>query len=204
MSIGVVVDLDRNAQNTINMIHLAAHGRLQSGIEKGTKLAAQYVLAQIILKIENRSYLTLAHSTLVLRAFDGYGNIPLKRTGALVRSIAREITAYNSAEVGLLFRRAKSGKKGPDSFANIGKALHDGTTIKITDAMRRAFARRMGAIEAATGTRFRRPAGGGSGKGFIRIPGRPFIKDVFEDKDVVARIEQIYLEAIEKEVKQIA
>lgn len=196
----VVVDLDRNAKNVINMIALAAHRKLTDGIHKGTKLAAQYVLMEVIKKIESRSYMGLAHSTLVLRAFDGYGNIPLKRTGALVRSIAREVNSAYEAEVGLLYRRAKTGNKGPDNFANIGKTLHDGSIIKITDAMRRAFARRMGAIEAASGAKFRRPAGS-AGKGFIRIPPRPFIKDVFEDPQVIARIEQIYMEQIELAVK---
>lgn len=192
----LTVEFDKKSISLMKKFSLAAHGQLNVAVGKGTKLAAQYVLAEVIKRIESRRYAPLAHRTRILRAFDGYGNIPLKRTGALVRSITREIKSETEAEIGLLVQRS-AGPKGPGNFRNIGQIIHDGAVIKVTDAMRKAFARRMGAIERAAGGKFRRPAGGGSG--VIRIPPRPFIKDVFEDPKVLERVTEIYVETLEKE-----
>ena len=194
------VVLDKNIDKFQNQLKLAMQGELAATIEAGTKLAAEYLIKEIITRIRDGRYEKLSPLTLLLKRFDGYGEIPLIRTGALIRSINKEMKAYNTAQVGLLLQRKKSGRNGgPDSFENIGKILHDGAVIKVTEKMRIAFARRLAAIERKAGVTLNqdRP---GSGAGVIRIKPRPFIKDVFEDPKVIAEVEKIFTETFQKKL----
>lgn len=172
----------------------ALQGNLQASVQRATKQVALYLVQEITQRIFDKKYAPNAALTIFLKEAGGYGTTPLVRTGrvgGLVRSITRELLDNDMAtEVGVLTR--KSGKGGRH---NIGELLHNGGTIKITAAMRRAFMRRLKAIERATGKQAPPPPGR---KAVIRIPPRPFVRDVFQDARVIANVEDIYLRELRK------
>ena len=88
--------------------------------------------------------------------------------------------------------------RGKD-LSNIAKLLHDGGTIKITDKMRRAFMRKLGAMAKRSGVTLRQPAGG-SKKSRIRIPGRKYISDVFLSTRFQLETKRIYEREIKREL----
>jgi len=178
------VKLGKNWLLLDRKLELALKGELHKQIEKGTKKSMQLVLKEIVQRIRDGKYQKLASTTLLLRSFDGHGDTPLLRTGGLIRSIATDLTNEFEGEVGLLMKRKGRG----EDFSNIGELLHDGGSVRVTDAMKRAFIRKLGATGLTV-----RP---GSGTGIIRIPPRPFIKDVFDDARVQKGIEDIYFDAI--------
>jgi hypothetical protein len=163
----------------------AFEGNLHQAALRGTKLACQYVMAEIIMRIKEGKYAKNSPLTTLLKKHEGYGDIPLVRTGGLIRSITTDVVHAYMGQVGLL--KKGKGKDGTD-YANIGELLHNGGTFGVTQSMRLAFIRRFGHVLG--------PSKPGSGKGYVRIKPRPFIKDVFEDPIVLAKVELIYNTAI--------
>lgn len=185
---------------------LAFDGELKIGAEKGTKKAVQFVIAEIQNRIRAGRYRKLSPLTRMMRTLEGYSTTPLLRRGALVRSITGDVETAWKASVGLLStfgsqrgRDPTTGKfkKGEQRESNLGRLLHDGGLIKVTDKMRQAFARRMKRAALKNNASLLPPQK--KGKGYIKIPPRPFIKDVFDDPAVMKKIEEIYYQEIGKQ-----
>lgn len=151
----------------------AFDGNLSKASERAVKKSLQFALKEIDGRIRGGKYDKLAALTRLDRRQQGFSSTPLLRTGGLIRSINTEVLDSFTGSVGLL----KSSKGG----ANLGELLHDGATIPITQAMRRAFARKFGKLKARS-----------TGKTVIRIPPRRFIQNVFEDSSFSRDIEAIF------------
>lgn len=173
---------------------LAFDGNLKKANERALRKAALYALSEIHNRIKSGRYEKLAPLTLLMRQLEGYGNTPLVRRGRLLRALTQDVVSQTEAHVGLTLNAFKD-RKG--NISNIGELLHNGGYIKVTDAMRRAFARKLGRLASKKGVSLvpRR----GSSKGRIRIKPRPYIGSVFEDQAVLKRIEEIYYEALSRE-----
>lgn len=178
----------------------AFDGKLEIASKIALRTAVLFIMAEIVNKIEGREFKKLSPLTRFVRGLEGYSDIPLKRTGALVRSISTDVENAFVGHVGLL-KKGKGGGRDPRSgrftspdFSNIGELLHDGGRVKITDAMRRSFIRHLGRQMSKQGVRLLNNRG--SKKGVLRIPPRPFIKSVMEDPRVIAKVEAMYFQAI--------
>lgn len=177
---------------------LAADGKLAEAAERGTKKATLYVMTEIHNRIRGAKYRKLSPLTSTIKSLEGFSQTPLVRRGALLRAITRDVISPYEGVVGI--NKQAKGARGRDpvtgkfttaEIANVAYTLHEGARIRITDKMKRAFMRRI--------TRLMKNAGGGSlmkkrgsSKGFIRIPPRPFIKDVFDDFMVLQKVQEIY------------
>lgn len=148
-------------------------GNLSKASERAVRKSLQLALKEIDSRIRDGKYEKLAALTRLGRRMDGYGSTPLLRTGGLVRSINTEVVNSFQGSVGLV----RSDKGG----ANLGELLHEGGTIPITQAMKRAFARKFGKLKTRS-----------TGKTAIRIPPRRFIQSVFDDSKFQMQVEKIF------------
>lgn len=166
----------------------AAQGKLAPIAERAMKKATLMALTEITDRIRAGKYKRLAPLTAMLKNLEGYSNVPLIRRGALIRSISREVLSPYKGVVGV----KKTGKsRGGQSLSNIAVGLHEGMRIRITDKMRRAFARKLGAMGKKVGGVSRIGGHRGASR-ILRIPPRPYIKAVFEDAAFIAKVEEIF------------
>jgi hypothetical protein len=150
-------------------------GRIKKEISKATAVNTMLVVKEIKRRIRAKEYAPNSALTIALKG----SSTPLIDNADLFRSIqAHLIDSYRSFAGVLRGTRSKDG----GDLVNLAKMLHDGISIKMTPAMRRwIFAQlNQAGIEAGE------VAGGGGAKkskkpGWVVIPGRPFIKDVFDD-----------------------
>lgn len=170
----------------------AFQGKLQQASRQATKKAVLFMLSKIDERIRSGRYKKLSPLTKLMRQMEGFGDTPLLRRGGLVRALTTDVVSAFEGNVGLL--KTVKGKGGPKDFTNIGPLLHDGGRIKITAAMRRAFARRINRLAAKQGVSLLNNRG--SSKNVVRIPSRPFMSEVFDDPMVAAQVEQIYFDEI--------
>lgn len=162
----------------------------KQAIRQSTLLGQQL----IIQRIRAKEYTPNAGTTLLIKKSLGFGDIPLVKTGRIIRAIATETLNPFEGVVGLLANRRASGGKGV-KMSNIGELLHDGGTIRVTPAMARAAARAFAAANPGKARTRVTP------KGIIRIPPRPFVERVFESiqfrfgvRKIYARLLKIQLE----------
>ena len=172
----------------------AFEGNLSKASRAAVKKSVQFALAEIDKGIRGGNYAALSSLTAQIRGMENYGNTPLLRTGGLIRAVTTEIVDDFTGIVGVkknasTSRRGRdaSGRFSSEAMANIAELLHEGTTIKITPAMRRAFARKFGG---------RLSVSGGAGKSTIRIPPRPFIGAVFDNPAFVKRVERFFADEL--------
>ena len=174
-------------------LYLAAmHGELGRISERAMKKATLMAMTEITDRIRGGRYKKLSPLTAFLKNLEGYSSTPLIRRGALLRSITREVVTPYKGVVGVN-KNATWRKKGGGTvdLGSIALGLHEGMRIRITEKMRIAFIRKMGALRAKAGGASmlsRR----GSKKNIIRIPPRPFIKEVFDDPAFIVKVEDIF------------
>lgn len=183
----------------------ALEGNLGKVSERAMKKATLMAMTEIQDRIRAGKYKKLAPLTSTLKSMEGYSQTPLIRTGALMRAITRDVLGPYTGVVGI--NKNAKGKRGRDpqtgkftaaEISNVALTLHEGARIKITDKMKKAFMRRlkMAAKKAGGASMLRRR---GSSKGIMRIPPRPFIKEVFEDGAFVAKLENLFWTELYKE-----
>ena len=118
-------------------------------------------------------------------------------TGGLVQNITYKIIDPTTAFVGIL-RTARTAKRGGVSSGmtvfNLGRVLHDGVTIRVTDRMRDFF-RAMASEYPGEWLPLRRSTTA------IRIPARPFIKKPIEDRAVVRKISEEWARGLKEAFK---
>lgn len=134
--------------------------------------------------------------------------------GELFKAITSKVVSYKSAFIGVL-RTAKG--KGGQQLANVALVLHEGASIKVTQKMRRMFwalwAARVGIIDPANlvgrareiweRTRGKAEIYKLSGQTTaIRIPSRPFIREVFENKDLLVKLKNNWEKAVDTALKR--
>jgi hypothetical protein len=187
------IDLGKSLSDVRKIMTKAAEDEISAAVKLGTRRASQYVLKEIITRIKKGKYGPLSEWTRVLKEIDGYSEAALVRKGSLLRALSVSVKSEVEGEIGLLLQKIGDGKN-----VNIGKVLHDGATIKMTPALKQAFARKVAAI------RRKRPDVAlpeSKGASVIRIRARPFIKDVFEDPEVIAKIENIYIQTFNEKAE---
>jgi hypothetical protein len=168
---------------------LALQGNLEKAIRVATKKSVLYVYAKIVENIQEGNFADNSPLTFLIKQKLGRNTTPLiGKNNSVIKSISTEVLSSFEGEVGILMGRKSS--KGSD-MANIGKLLHDGGTIQITDKMRLAFVKFLGGIGIE-------PDPSKGRKNIIRIPPRKFIEDVFDDPLVQERIRRFYKEEISK------
>lgn len=177
----------------------ALQGELAPAAERAMKKATLAAMTEITDRIRAGKYKKLSPLTATLKNLEGYSDLPLIRTGALIRSISREVLSPYKGVVGVNKNARMRKRGGSTDIGSIAVGLHEGMRIRVTDKMRRAFMRKLGAAaKKAGGASFLRRRG--SSKGIIRIPPRPFIKAVFEDAAFIAKVEGIFWDEIYKAV----
>lgn len=153
--------------------------RLQEELRKATTKNCLLVKSAMRKRIQDRAYLPNSPLTLAIKAPRTKPLIggPPGPGGDLFRAITHEVSVRADGEpvgfVGLLRTDTHKGTR-----YNIGIILHEGATIRVTPAMRRAVfakARRNG-----KGRRYLRDIAGPA-RGTWVIPPRPFVRDVIQD-----------------------
>lgn len=176
----------------------AMEGKLGPISEKAMKKATLMAMGEIQQRIKDGKYRRLSPLTATLKSMEGYSQTPLIRTGSLMRAITRDVLGPYKGVVGI--NKAAKGKRGRDpvtgkftaaEISNIAITLHEGARIRITDKMKRGFMRRMkmAAKKSGGASMIRRR---GSSKGILRIPPRPFIKEVFDDAKFIQKVEDLF------------
>lgn len=156
--------------------------RIEKEINKATAVNAMLVVKEIKRRIRAKEYAPNSALTVALKG----SSTPLIDNADLFRSIQAHLVSSYQQFVGVL--RGTRSKDGGD-LVNIAQILHDGISIKMTPAMRRwIFAQLNDA-----GIKGDKSSGGGKAKksakpGWVVIPGRPFIKDVFDDPKTKAML----------------
>ena len=173
---------------------LSFQGKLRIASRLAVRRAVLSAHRRIINRIKTGRYKKLTPLTAFLRQVEGYSDTPLMKTGALVRAITTDVVNDYLGQVGVL-RQAKSSN-GED-FSNVALLLHDGGRIKITEAMRRAFMRRLGYLAKKHGFTLLKGSRG-SKKNVLRIAPRRYIEEVFEDQAFIKAAELIFDKAIRK------
>ena len=178
---------------------LAARGELEKGIRRGTALATQYMLSDVVERIKNGKYKKLASLTLLMRRSEGHGSIPLLKKGRLIRAMSTDVVTPYRGRVGLLAgQRASSGRA---TFARIGPLLHDGGVVHIKYKAWVRFMRFL-AYKGILKKDDQKETIGRAQRGVnIRIPPRPFIKNPFNDRRNIAKIRQAYIQGIRKAIE---
>lgn len=187
----------------------ALGGNLGKASERAMKKATLMAMTEITDRIRGGKYKKLSPLTSMMKSLEGYSQTPLVRRGALIRAISREVLTPYKGVVGI--NKNAKGPRGRDpvtgqftksEVANIAYTLHEGARIKITDKMRKAFARRLKILQAKNGGASMLKKRG-SKKGVLRIPPRPYIKTVFEDAAFISKVETIFWEEIYKEMGMV-
>jgi len=148
--------------------------------ELGRAMSANVVLVrtEIVDRIDAGAYAANAPLTILLKG----SGLPLVDKGDLRRSIQGKVISWNEGVVGLL----RTGEK-----ANIAAILHEGASIKVTPKMRGWFVGQTG-----KGVKPLNP-----GTKEIRIPGRPFIKEVIELPAVITAVQLNYRNGVQAALK---
>lgn len=157
-------------------------------IERATERNAILARDEMRLRVNARKYTANAPRTVILKG----GDLPLAgKTGspesaagasgggtgaALLKSLAYQMEGPLSAIVGVNRWANYRGRK------NIGKIVHDGVTIPVTERMRKYFY----FLAFKYGSKGFKPLHPRTKK--IVIPPRPFIKNVIDDPTVQARM----------------
>jgi hypothetical protein len=161
--------------------------RLLKEMEKATKVNAMLVVKEIKRRIRAKEYAPNSALTVALKG----SSTPLVDNADLFRSIEAHTIDSLRQFAGVL--RGTRSKDGED-LVNIAKILHDGIMIKMTPAMRRwIFAQLRDA-----GVEDDKSAGKNKKPGWVVIPGRPFIKAVFDDPKVKAMVKANWEQAVKR------
>jgi len=189
--------------------------RLRREVRRATQRNALIVQRAIRKRIQEGDYAANSPLTLAIKAPKSK---PLVVSGGLFQAITQELASDFVAFVGLKF-----GAKGKDrqDLVNVGLALHEGFTLKVTPAMRRAVFAKMRAnrskakeqhlakipgarVESGPATR------GGDGR-FVKgakirvegqgaetwvIPSRPFVRQVIEDPEIQQQLRTNWEKAV--------
>lgn len=150
--------------------------------EIGMAMRANVVMirTEIVDRIDAGVY---AANSLLTVALKG-SSLPLVDKGDLRRTIQGKVVSWNLGVVGLL----RMGEK-----ANIAAILHEGATIKVTNKMRGWFRAQTASgagvkpLKASTKT--------------IRVPGRPFIKEVIELPAITTGVQLNYREGVQSALR---
>lgn len=169
----------------------------RNSIERATERNAIYARDEIRKKIDAKAYAPNAPRTVILKG----GNMPLAGktsapeaakgassggTGAaLLKSLAYQMDGPLAAIVGVNRWANYRGRK------NIGKIVHDGVTIPVTEKMRKYFY----FLAFKYGSKGFKPLHPRTKK--IVIPPRPFIKNVIDDPAVQAKMKAQWEAAVD-------
>jgi len=176
---------------------------LKKHVAKATRNNAHYVQAQIRKGLQRGRFRRNAPLTVAIK---GHGK-PLNETGAqLFPAISTDVKSWKKALVGVF---ATSG------VYNIALTIHDGATIAVTQKMRGLFfllwQASIGGIDPGelTGRAaelWRKMPGGWKplrkNTTHIKIPPRPFVKRVFNDKRVQQRVKNVWAKAVKAAIKE--
>ena len=176
---------------------------LEKAVTMATTRNALLVVKEIKRRIRAKEYAPNSALTVALKG----SSTPLIDNADLFRSIEAHLVSEFQSFVGVL--RGTKNSDG-DDLVNIARILHDGIAIKMTPAMQRwIFAQlRVGSDGGKRRTQFSPRSGGGNSpdvrfpykggklKGYVVIPGRPFIKSVFEDESLIGKLRNNWSKAV--------
>lgn len=189
---------------------------LNANILKATQFNALLLQKEIRSRIQDRKYAPNASLTIMIK---GSMN-PLVDHGQLFLAITSHVIDYKTAMVGAFRTESatSSSVTTGEDIINLLETLHDGAVIPVTDAMRHLFFllwkyttdnRDESKIDGRLLELFRRVKSRGvaiyplkPSTTAIRIPPRPFIKDVFEDRDIVSQCRKNWARAIKAAVEK--
>lgn len=172
---------------------------MKKHVGKALELSALFVVSMIRDGIKDGDF---DENALLTREIKGSSK-PLVDKGDLWQAITHTMVDEFRVFVGLNRTERGGGKRGKKDTYNIGITLHEGVTVKVTDKMRALFfylwlasvdpGRYERKLKGRAKELWERKKGGWRKleKGFVRIPGRPFIKAVFDDPGVKAKVEKI-------------
>jgi len=154
--------------------------KLKSEVKKATTANTLLVRTEIITRIDQGKYEPNRPITIAMKG----SSLPLVDRGDLRRSIRTRQIDWSSGFVGVLAATKLRGK----AMANIGEMLHEGFTIKITPKMRTWFKYKakeyvFSPINPSTSA--------------LRVRGRPFIKQPFEDPKIQTDCEDNWRMAVD-------
>lgn len=170
--------------------------RLRREVRRATQRNALLVQREIRARIRDGKYAENSPLTLAIKAPKSK---PLVATGGLFQAITQELASDFVAFVGLKF--GAKGKDGTD-LVNVGLALHEGFTLQVTPAMRRAVFAKL----RANGRQSQEEKPGRSGepaRAVWVIPSRPFIRDVIEDPAVQRQVQDNWAQAVAAAMLQL-
>lgn len=162
--------------------------RLKKALGVATRVNAAVVKREIRDNIRKGSYADNRDPDAALTRWVKRSTVPLVDTGHLFRSVTVTVIGWGRAEIGVL--------RG-DPEANVARTVHDGKVIPITERMRRMFKALADASDGKLSPSHlsgraaelwqRRPGGWHAlraGTTHVRIPARPYLSEVMDDRDL--------------------
>lgn len=165
--------------------------RLRRNIRQATIKNGLLVVREIRQGIKNRDYEPNAFLTLAAKAPK---DKPLVDSGDLFKAITKVVLDDFRVFVGV--KKTAKGKEG-EALVNIGAALHEGYTVRVTPAMRAAVFARIHGNQQGRAIIKADPPAGPAAKVWV-IPPRPFIEAVLERKDIQERVRRNWSRAVER------
>jgi hypothetical protein len=180
------------------------NGALEREVRRAMIKASLYLIKEVKQRIKDKKYIKNTPLTLVLAG--GRKDTPLLKIKNMVDAISYMLKDSFEAEVGFVKDSKTTGgvKSPPYDMKRVVTRLHEGCTITVTPRMRKAI------IMALTGTKTKKGNVKRSaqealtifkyvkGSGVWRVPARPFLSDVFQDKEIQKNLQSIWREALEK------
>ncbi|KKN36509.1 hypothetical protein LCGC14_0772950 [marine sediment metagenome] len=147
--------------------------RFKQSLEKNVKRSMTRIgvfgQSEIVDAIDRKTFAPNAPLTVALKGH----STPLvgEAPGALRQSIDFDVPKWNIVDIGVLRRRTQPGEDGkPDDVMDIAAAVHEGSTIKVTEKMRLFFAAIGHPLNPATTV--------------IVVPGRPFLRVLLSRRSI--------------------
>lgn len=180
--------------------------RLERQVGAATRVNAYLVARRIRKSIKDRIPPGNADLTTAIKR----STKPLVDRGDLWKAISAQVVDWKTGFAGLL-RTARTTPRA--ELVNLGVVLHEGTSIRVTDRMRRMFRALANATSSggADASKLRgrarelydrnpavrwRPIADSTT--VIRIPGRPFLRDALEDQELRREIVQNWAQAVRR------
>lgn len=173
---------------------------MKKHVGRALEIGSKFIVAEIRDGIKRGDYDENALLTVEIKG----SAKPLVDKSDLWNAITYTMIDEFAAFIGLKQTEKRGGK---DTY-NIGIALHEGVTIKVTDKMRALFYwlwlasvddRHVKHLKGRALELWERKKTGWRKfeKDIVRIPGRPFLKAIFDDPGVKAKVEAILVQGID-------
>jgi len=175
------------------LVVLGFKGNLRKSIRNAHNQVGHILVAEIKRRITRGQYAKNTPLTQFIKEHSkpkAISSNSLMFSDTLRKAITHEVEGIFGLAVGV--ERKSSGG------ANVAEILHDGATFTLTPKAIRNFSFIIQKLQKESGATI--PKSASTTPGVVRIKGRPFIEDVFNDPAIMKRVQDQYLKVLKKAV----